>query len=101
MQNKARLLFFLALIKFILPFILVNSYYQLHRDEYLYLAEGHHLTWISDHLGAGIFWTRFWPALFGSLIFLLTAKMIFSLGGGQLRKRAKSFLFENPGPSFI
>jgi len=96
MQNKTRLLYFLALIKFILPFLLVNSFYQLHRDEYLYLAEGHHLAWgfmevppmmsfmawISNHLGAGIFWTRFWPALFGSLTFLLTGKMIFSLGGG-------------------
>jgi hypothetical protein len=39
------ILFLLALLKFILPFILQNSFYQLHRDEYLYLAEGKHLAW--------------------------------------------------------
>jgi hypothetical protein len=48
MYNPGRLrkiLFLLALLKFILPFILQNSFYQLHRDEYLYLAEGKHLAW--------------------------------------------------------
>ena len=32
----------LALIKFLLPFLLQNSDYQPHRDEFLYLAEGSH-----------------------------------------------------------
>ena len=42
MKRLNRLLFLLALIKFILPFILQDSAYQPHRDEFLYLAEGSH-----------------------------------------------------------
>ena len=45
MQKGSRLLYILALIKLITPFILQNSFYQPHRDEFLYLAEGHHMAW--------------------------------------------------------
>ena len=88
-------LFLLGLIKFILPFILQNSFYQLHRDEYLYLAEGHHLAWgfmevppmmsvlawITNHAGAGAFWVKLWPSLFGAFTFILVGKTVLSLGG--------------------
>ena len=94
--NQLRnLLFLLAFLKFILPFILQNGYYQLHRDEYLYLAEGKHLSWgfmevppmmsvlawITNHLGAGTFWVKLWPSLFGAFTFILVGKTVFSLGG--------------------
>ncbi len=95
MKNTARLIYVLAIIQFILPFVLVHPYYQPHRDEYLYIAEGHHvawgfmevppmlsfLAWISQSIGNSIFWIKSWPVLAGSLTFLLTAKMIVSLGG--------------------
>lgn len=95
MKNNSRLLYLLALIKFILPFLLQNPYYQLHRDEYLYLAEGHHLAWgfmevppmlgimawISGLFGDGAFWIKIWPDLFGVFTFLLVGKIILSLGG--------------------
>jgi len=88
-------LFLLAFLKFILPYFLQNSFYQLHRDEYLYLAEGKHLAWgfmevppvmsvlawITNLLGAGTFWVKLWPALFGAFTFLLVGKIILSLGG--------------------
>ena len=45
MKNNTRLIYLLAIIKFVLPYILVHPYYQPHRDEFLYLAEGHHLAW--------------------------------------------------------
>jgi Dolichyl-phosphate-mannose-protein mannosyltransferase len=95
MKNNNRLLYFLALIKFILPFLLQNSIYQPHRDEFLYLAEGHHMAWgfmevppmlsvfawLTHILGDGFFWVKFWPSLFGALTFLVTGKIIISLGG--------------------
>jgi hypothetical protein len=98
MYNSGRLrniLFLLAFLKFILPFILQNSFYQLHRDEYLYLAEGKHLAWgfmevppmlsllawITNVFGAGPFWVKLWPALFGAATFLLVGKIVLSLKG--------------------
>ena len=95
MQKNSRLLYTLAFIKFLLPFFLQNSYYQPHRDEYLYLAEGHHMAWgylevppllsvfawLTNHLGAGMFWIKLWPNLTGVCTLLLIGKMIQSLGG--------------------
>lgn len=90
-----RLILLLAIIKFILPYLLQNSYYQPHRDEYLYLAEGNHMAWgfmevppllsvfawLTNLFGGGIFWVKFWPDLFGVFTFLLVANIIVSLGG--------------------
>jgi len=93
--NKTLLI--LAIIKFLLPFLLYNSYYQLHRDEYLYLSEGHHMdwgylevppllsvfAWVSNLLGGGFFWVKLWPNLFGVFTVFLIGKMVISLGGKQ------------------
>ncbi len=95
MKNPVRLLYVLAIIRFLLPFFLVHPFYELHRDEYLYLAEGNHLAWgflevppmlsfmawISNAFGASIFWVKIWPALIGSFTFLLMGRIILSLGG--------------------
>ncbi|HEX4371808.1 MAG TPA: glycosyltransferase family 39 protein [Puia sp.] len=95
MKNSNRLIFFLALIKFILPFFLQNSVYELHRDEFLYLAEGHHMAWgfmevppllsvfawLTNAFGGSFFWVKFWPSLFGSLTFIVAGKTVQSLGG--------------------
>ncbi len=85
----------LAVIKFILPFLLYDGYFQLHRDEYLYLSEGHHMAWgylevppllsvfawLANALGGGFFWVKLWPNLFGVFTLILIGKMIISLGG--------------------
>ena len=95
MRKVTRLLYLLAFIKLIIPFFLQNSYYQPHRDEFLYLAEGHHMAWgymevppllsvfawVTNLFGGSMFWIKIWPALFGALTFLLTGKIIISLGG--------------------
>jgi hypothetical protein len=95
MQKHKRLLYFLAIVKFILPFLLQNPVYEPHRDELLYLAEGHHMAWgfmevppflsvfawLTDLSGGGMFWIKCWPSLFGALTFIITGKMILSLGG--------------------
>jgi len=85
----------LAILKFILPFILQSPIYEPHRDEFLYLAEGNHLAWgymevppllsvfawLTNLFGDGMFWIKFWPSLFGSLTFVLVANITLSLGG--------------------
>jgi hypothetical protein len=95
MRKSNRVLYLLAALKLILPFLLQNSFYQPHRDEFLYLAEGKHLAfgymevppllsvfaWITNALGASIFWIKIWPALFGVFTFVLVGKIIISLGG--------------------
>ena len=75
MRKTNGLIFLLALIKFVLPYLLQNSYYEPHRDEFLYLAEGYHLAWgfmevppmlsifawLTHLFGDGMFWIKFWP----------------------------------------
>lgn len=98
MKKEYRILYVLAAIKFILPFILQNHYYEPHRDEFLYLAEAHHLAWgymevppllsvfawVTDLFGTSMFWLKFWPSLFGTFTFLITGKIIISFGGRLL-----------------
>ena len=95
MKKTTSLIYLLAIIKFILPYLLQNSYYEPHRDEFLYLAEGHHLAWgfmeippmlsifawLTHLFGDGMFWIKFWPNLFGALTFIYTAKIVQKLGG--------------------
>jgi hypothetical protein len=96
MKNSYRFLYLLALVKFLLPFFLQNPIYEPHRDELLYLAEGNHMAWgfmevppllsvfawFTHLLGDGFFWIKLWPSLFGALTYLLTGRIILSLGGG-------------------
>lgn len=73
-----------------------NSNYGIHRDEFLYLAMGDHLSWgylevppsiavfgnlTRWLLGDSLFAIRFFPALLGCLIVLLTGFMVWELGG--------------------
>src|SRR6478672_13399914 len=95
MQKHNKLLYFLALIKFVLPFLLQNSYYEPHRDEFLYLAEGHHMAWgymevppllsvfawFTHIFGDGMFWIKLWPSLFGAATFIVAGRIVLSLGG--------------------
>ena len=92
-QNKV--IIFLALVKFILPFLLVNSAWELQRDEYLYYQQGQHLAfgylenpsligllgYISSLFGGTFFWIKFWPSLFGALTLIVTAAIAKELGG--------------------
>ena len=95
MQKTNRLLYLLAAIKFLLPLLLQDGFYQPHRDEYLYLSEGQHpawgylevppllsvFAWLTNHLGGSAFWIKLWPNLTGVCTLLLTGKIIQSLGG--------------------
>ena len=95
MNKNNRLLYFLAFLKFILPFLLQSGFYEPHRDELLYLAEGRHLAWgfmevppllslfawLTNLFGGSMFWIKCWPSLFGAFTFIISGKIILSLGG--------------------
>ena len=90
------LIIVLAIIKFILPFFLQHPVYELHRDEFLYLEQGHHLAWgymevppmlswlawLTHLLGDSFFWVKFWPSLFGAFTLIITCRMVREMGGG-------------------
>src|SRR5579862_9059214 len=98
MKNSNRLIFFFALLKFVIPFLLQDPIYEPHRDELLYLAEARHMAWgymevppllsvfawLTNVLGGSMVAIKIWPALFGALTYLLTGRMILSLGGRRL-----------------
>lgn len=37
--------------------------------------------WLTQLFGNGFFWIKFWPSLFGALTYVVTGRMILSLGG--------------------
>ena len=89
------ILYLLALLKIVIPYFLQNSVYEPHRDEFLYLAEGHHLAWgfmevppvlsvfawLTHVFGDGMFWIKLWPSLFGAATFIVAGEIVLSLGG--------------------
>ncbi|HLX94031.1 MAG TPA: glycosyltransferase family 39 protein [Puia sp.] len=95
MKNSNRLIFFFALLKFVIPFLLQDPIYEPHRDELLYLAEARHMAWgfmevppllsvfawLTNILGGGTFWIKFWPSLVGAITFVVAAKTIRTMGG--------------------
>ena len=92
-ENKVALL--LALAKFILPYIFQHPFYELHRDEMLYLEQGHHLAWgfmevppmlgflatVIHFFGSGFFWVKFCPSFFGAVNLFLLCRMTKEMGG--------------------
>ena len=95
MHKNRLILVFLILLKFFLQYLSINPVYELHRDEYLHLDLGNHLSWgyttvppvtgwisyIIISLGKSVMWVKFFPALFGALIIVLVWKTIEELGG--------------------
>ena len=94
-MNPTRLLYLLALIGLILPFLLQNAVYEPHHDEFLYLAEARHMAWgymeappllsvfawLTNLLGGGMWAIKIWPALGGALTYVLVGRLVLHLGG--------------------
>lgn len=95
MRSKVRIILIsLAALKIVLPFLLQDPAFGLHRDEYLYYQQGQHLDWaylenpgligwlaaVSGWMGGSFFWIKFWPAVFGAATLLLTAGIAKELG---------------------
>lgn len=101
------ILFLLIAVKMVLQFVVVNPVYELHRDEYLHLDQANHpaagyisvppfTSWISlliQLLGGGIFWIRFFPALFGALTLVVIWLIVGQLKGGLLSKITAGTIF--------
>jgi hypothetical protein len=89
------ILLVLITIKLILQYVVVNQAYELHRDEFLYLDQANHLAFgyisvppftaiiakIIYLFGGGLFWVRFFPALFGVLTVVFVWLTIEEIGG--------------------
>ena len=85
----------LITLKFILQFALLNPVYELQRDEFLHLNQADHLAWgfisvppftaliavIINLMGGGLFWIRFFPALYGALTIIFTWLIVEAIGG--------------------
>ncbi|TDO20692.1 glycosyltransferase family 39 protein [Pedobacter duraquae] len=95
MSRKTVILIGFIVLKFVLSYLLVDSAYDLQRDEYLHLDQANHLAWgftsvppvtswisfVIKLLGSTVFWIRFFPALFGALTLLVVWKAIEELKG--------------------
>ncbi len=95
MKKTDRLLYFLALLKIVIPYLLQSPVYEPHRDELLALASGKHLSWgymdvppllsvfawLTNILGGSMFWIKFWPSLFGAATYIVAGKLVQQLGG--------------------
>ena len=94
---RYRVAFILAFIKFLLPFLLQDSLYELHRDEMLYIPQGNHLAWgfmevppllsifakLTLFFDGSFFWIKFWPSLFGAINLFLVCMIAVEMGGKQ------------------
>ena len=84
-----------ALIKLLVPFVFINAQFELHRDEYLYLADADHLAWgyiemppllavlgyISKLLGGTVHSVQLWGGIFGALTVMMVGKIVTKLNG--------------------
>ena len=95
MIKKTIILTGFILGKFLFQYFLISPEYDLQRDEYLHLDQANHLawgyfsvppftswiSWIIKALGNGVFWVKFFPALFGALTIVVVWKAIEELKG--------------------
>src|SRR4026208_247116 len=86
---------FLAILKFLIPFLLIHPAFELQRDEYLYYQQGQHLdlgylenppllsylATISSWFGDKEWLVRFWPAFIGALTVIVACLITARLGG--------------------
>ena len=97
MKAFNRLLLFVCILKLVLPFLIQHPFYELHRDEYLYLEEGLHPAWgymeippllsvfamLAHALGDGFYAVKIWPALFGAATLFICGRLVWHLKGGM------------------
>ena len=95
-NHQKLILWIFILLKFVLVYVLVHPAYDLHRDEYLHLDLGRHLSWgytsvppatgllsyLILLLGNSVFWVKFFPALFGALTTWVVWMIVRHLQGG-------------------
>ncbi|TAM99775.1 MAG: glycosyltransferase family 39 protein [Chitinophagaceae bacterium] len=94
--RKNGLIILMSLFLLILHLAAINPAWELHRDEYLYLAQGNHLAWgylavpptiaffgfICKLFGYSVFIIRLFPALFGALTVYMIGRIVIEMKGG-------------------
>lgn len=98
-MNSKRAAFYIiavfALIKLLIPFVLIHPDFELHRDEFLYLADADHLAWgyiemppllaflgyISKLFGGSIYTVYFWGGFFGAITVSMVGLIVLKLKG--------------------
>ena len=89
------ILLLIILLKMGLQYLVVNPVYELHRDEFLHLDQANHLAFgfisvppltsliskVIYLLGGGVFWIKFFPALFGALTIVFSWLIVEAIGG--------------------
>ncbi|MCX2433265.1 glycosyltransferase family 39 protein [Pedobacter sp. GR22-10] len=102
-QNRIKeysCLAFFLILKLVLSFVLVNSVYELHRDEFLYLDQANHpafgftsvpplisfFSLLIKLLGGGFYLIRFVPAFLGTLTLVFCWKIVEAINGNLLSK---------------
>ncbi|MBD0403029.1 glycosyltransferase family 39 protein [Flammeovirga sp. EKP202] len=99
-KNEILILLGFILLKFFFQSFLIDSIYDLQRDEFLHLDQANHLalgftsvppvtSWISSIIqifGNGEFWVKFFPTLFGALTVVVVWLAIDELKGSLYAK---------------
>lgn len=94
------LLLLIIILKIVLQYIVVNPYYELHRDEFLHLDQASHPAWgyisvppltslfskLIFLFGGDEYLIRLVPALLGALTIVFTWLIVESAGGGIVSK---------------
>lgn len=106
-RNEIILVLVLIAVKLVIHF-LTNTHYDLHRDSFLYYAEGQHLAWgyasvppfigfmawLSNVIfGHSAFGLNFFPAIIGGISILLITLIVKALGGGWKAILISTFAF--------
>ncbi|NCI48986.1 glycosyltransferase family 39 protein [Sediminibacterium roseum] len=96
-SRSAYIIAFFALVKLLIPFLFIHPDFELHRDEYLYLADADHPAWgyvemppllaflgyISKLLGGTLSTVRLWGGLSGALTVLVVGRIVLQLRGNS------------------
>ena len=99
-QASLAALFFFVALKLLLPFLLVNPIYELHRDEFLHLDQANHLAWgfqsvppvtsifalLIKFLGKSEAVIRLVSAAIGAATLVFTWKIVGEFGGNLYAK---------------
>lgn len=95
MRRPVTIIACFAVAKFLVPFVFIHPDFELHLDEFLYLADADHLAWgyiemppllaflgfISKLMGGTVFTVRLWGAITGAVTMWLVGKTTLQLKG--------------------
>ncbi len=96
-KQAGYIIVFFALLKLLIPFLLIHPQFELHRDGYLYLADADHMAWgyiemppllallgfLIKSAGGTVFLVHLCVGLFGAATIYLTGLIVLQLKGNR------------------